>query len=499
MKLHYKCNTSLPPLVWLASVNGGITEVIHGEQVECRSDFFVDGAWNEDFEMGNFINADWFCGTGAKICGDKIVFSTPSHVIGGLYVCNHRGGVIVSNSLCFLLAHQNLFPDNQYLNYEVDFNSILNGLHQYKREIEFVTNDGVKTSIRILYFQNLEVDSNNNWCETIKCKTKPFVDFTDYYTRLENAVMALCENGKADTRQHKYNLVTTISKGYDAPCCAVLAKKAGCNTAVTFKGEKYNDDCGSEIASLLGYSNIIEKDANEYLRRDDLIEAYYIVYGELGAQISFSTFDKEFKGNIVFFGDRGDSIWGKHADNRNNDFSFDDILSHLGNVERRLWLGSVFLPLPLYGATAWESIYDLSNSDEMRFWSVEKEYDRPIPRRIIEEAGVPRTCFGVNKHGAGFTYRYDWLKRIVKRMSFATGVDFSAFVKANFKMHLLQRIKFFWKTKEVYLSAFGIRCKTKQLVEYSKIANPLAARYLFPWATRYVTNKYKNILEKEFI
>jgi hypothetical protein len=57
----------------------------------------------------------------------------------------------------------------------------------------------------------------------------------------------------------------------------------------------------------------------------------------------------------------------------------------------------------------------------MKKWQLNNNYDRPIPRRIIEEAGVPRELFGLNKHGAGFIYKYDWLKIIKTRMSKAAG------------------------------------------------------------------------------
>ena len=36
----------------------------------------------------------------------------------------------------------------------------------------------------------------------------------------------------------------------------------------------------------------------------------------------------------------------------------------------------------------------LACSDEMAPWSLGNDYDRPIPRRIVEEAGIPRALFG---------------------------------------------------------------------------------------------------------
>jgi len=58
---------------------------------------------------------------------------------------------------------------------------------------------------------------------------------------------------------------------------------------------------------------------------------------------------------------------------------------------------SVLLPLAFFGWQHHTGIIRLSRSDEMRKWSIGGSYDRPIPRRIAEEAGIPRTWFGTKK------------------------------------------------------------------------------------------------------
>lgn len=64
MKLINKLNKKLPPLAWVATINGEITELVHGEHVDVKENFFVEGAWNGEFNKGLFANAEWFCGTG---------------------------------------------------------------------------------------------------------------------------------------------------------------------------------------------------------------------------------------------------------------------------------------------------------------------------------------------------------------------------------------------------------------------------------------------------
>ncbi len=92
MQINYRCNKDLPPLAWVAKCLNGEVDVLHGNKVECRSNFFVDGAWNGEFEKSRFVESDWFCGTGGSLCNDTIFFSTPTHVIGGLYLAKAGGG-----------------------------------------------------------------------------------------------------------------------------------------------------------------------------------------------------------------------------------------------------------------------------------------------------------------------------------------------------------------------------------------------------------------------
>jgi hypothetical protein len=42
-------------------------------------------------------------------------------------------------------------------------------------------------------------------------------------------------------------------------------------------------------------------------------------------------------------------------------------------------------------------VHAISHAPEMKLWDVAAQYSRPIPRRIVEEAGVPREHFGARK------------------------------------------------------------------------------------------------------
>lgn len=498
MQIRYEKNNNLPPLAWLASVNNGITSVICGRNVECRDSFFVEGAWNGAFSAGNFLSSDWFCGTGGRLNDNGIVFSTPTHVTSGLFTANcwKRGGVIVSNSLHLLCAFANYHMDAQYLNYEIDFNTILFGIDQYRKTIRAFNELEDLVEIDACYYQNIEVNDQGNINIRKKDAVAPFQNFQDYYYRLCTAIHGLIDNAQDEKRTVKYEPVSTISKGYDAPCCATIVHKFGCNTAVTFCAEgKYAEDSGIDIAKGLGYSQIIEKNAAAYLERQDLCEAEQICSGELGSDLCFIAFDDEFRNKLVFTGDRGDSVWSRENPICNDNFKFDDILSHIGMSERKLWLGYISVPMPLFGASSWTSIQKISQSDEMKPWSIGNDYDRPIPRRIIEEAGISRQMFGTAKHGAGIILRYDWGRRAKERMSPAAAKSFDEFVRKHKKLHIIQLIKYFWNAKGIYLNRLGISfpdMTTK--TEKSQIANATSARYLFPWASEIIQQRYKRAL-----
>jgi hypothetical protein len=79
-------------------------------------------------------------------------------------------------------------------------------------------------------------------------------------------------------------------------------------------------------------------------------------------------------------------------------------MSGSGLAEFRLRSGFINAAMPFIGARRVESIRRISQGDDMRPWSVGGNYDRPIPRRICEQAGLPRNAFGMRKTAATLHY-----------------------------------------------------------------------------------------------
>jgi hypothetical protein len=80
-------------------------------------------------------------------------------------------------------------------------------------------------------------------------------------------------------------------------------------------------------------------------------------------------------------------------------------------TEYRLWAGFLHCPIAFFGARSAAAIKAISNSAEMKPWDVGGRYNRPICRRVVEQAGVPREVFGAHKRFASrwFATQPDYL------------------------------------------------------------------------------------------
>jgi hypothetical protein len=107
-------------------------------------------------------------------------------------------------------------------------------------------------------------------------------------------------------------------------------------------------------------------------------------------------------GKVLFTGFVGGFVWEKSMLPtevlRRKDLSG----SSLG--EFRLSRDFVHLPIPCIGGLRHPDIYQITHSVEMAPYSIGGNYDRPIPRRIVESAGVPRAVFGQRKLAVGLIF-----------------------------------------------------------------------------------------------
>ena len=89
-------------------------------------------------------------------------------------------------------------------------------------------------------------------------------------------------------------------------------------------------------------------------------------------------------------------MWSRDQYEFNDPFHW-TMPSNGGIGEFRLFKGIFHCPVPFWGMRHLREIWDITASKEMEPWSIPGGYDRPVPRRIVEEAGVPRHAFGLRK------------------------------------------------------------------------------------------------------
>lgn len=369
--------------------------LLHGSHVETGDDSFVEGAWSESFREMQFERSAVFMGSGGKIVDDALVLCSPTHTAERLHFIRQGCRVLVSNSMTFLLERSGVSLQPGYIPYHSDLISITGGLRAHVRAIPVTGGNRVQ----LFYHSNLRITPDMK-CEKLeKSRSVDFADFEAYQAFLGEALRGLRDNANADERKQKYPLLTTVSSGYDSAACAALAVDLGCTEAVTIRDSRHGygpgDDSGAQIAAVLGLS-LTEVGRRDYLEKDGFPEAEFVACGDLGQDVVFSSFESLLQGRMLLTGFHGGKVWDRNCKVVSQSIVRGD---PSGNslTEFRLRVGFIHVPVPFIGCERHPSLYRIANSEQMSRWQVGGNYDRPIPRRIVESKGVDRKAFGSRK------------------------------------------------------------------------------------------------------
>jgi hypothetical protein len=401
----YRLTPELPKLAWLADFDRDHCRAIihHGSAVETRPTFFVEGVWDRPFGLGELASTDCVFGSGAVVMDETIVFVPSTSTTDYLYHHLSETCLVVSNSLPLLLAFLGDELDPQFLDYAAINQSIRMGIRDYNPVIP--TRKG---SVRRIMHMNLEI-SQREMREIDKPLPPPFSTFEDYKGYLVSKLERVFANARDPDRTEPMAVLSTQSKGYDSTAINAIAAPIGVDRAFTVsQGKKIGlsadkdrahqvDDDGTEICHRLGIPcTAIDRRAFEsrftyetelYSTLDDNTDANFLQIFERINQIS-----------VLLAGTLGE-IWYDSKTYEASGFrmSSDYVRGDLGNhglAEVRLIVGFV-LVTPIYlGACQREDINRITESPAMDPWRLGTSYDRPIPRRLAEEAGVPREAFG---------------------------------------------------------------------------------------------------------
>ncbi|HUU89933.1 MAG TPA: hypothetical protein VM238_01850 [Phycisphaerae bacterium] len=396
-----------PKLAWVAELQRGSRQVkvYHGPMVEVANRWVVEAVWAGDFASGDFDQTDLVFGSGIRLRDGQAVFVNSGTTLDRLWSCCHDGTWYVSNSLAALLAVARLSLRDDYQDYSWDMRTIDEGLEHYRRCFPTTSDD-----MHMIYFHNLIWDGFRlGECE----KPDPwptFNTFEDYHGFLVRSMERLGKNLADPARRFQIKTLVSISSGYDSPAAAVLSRHAGCDRAATLKTATSllrRPDSGEAIATrlgfaCLGYPRVAERYPHE--------ESVWAVIGRPGV-LNWTLFDYPEPLCLFFTGSQGGTVWDRIQRVLLGApvFSSESYWS-LGICEFRLLKGLFQCPVPLFGVRHRREIEMISFSKEMEPWTMHNDYDRPIPRRVLEEAGVPRGSFAVRKentsHEAAFLWPY---------------------------------------------------------------------------------------------
>jgi hypothetical protein len=390
-----------PPLAWIARLAPAdhAVRVWHGPRVETRDDALFEAVWAGDFTDADFDRTDLVFGSGVRLRDGMPTFVSSGATVDRLVWAESDGQTWVSNSLACLLQHLGASLDPTDTRYYIFFGTVTAGLDRYERQL--ATSAG---PVNFTYFDNLRWDGRR--LETV---AKPhsadgFGSFDDYRAFLTGAIRRIADNMADPARRFPYEMLGTISSGYDSPTVATLAAEAaGLKDVISFHHVRGGrEDCGHEVARVLGLNlTLIDREA---WRAFELPEVPFMSSDCKGEDVFFRGAQDRLAGKVLLTGYHGDKVWDKNTKVVGPNIVRGD-RSGLSMTEYRLWVGYVHCPVPFMGVRHHADVHAISNSEEMRPWDVGGDYTRPLCRRIVEGAGVPRGAFGVAKIGSSILFR----------------------------------------------------------------------------------------------
>lgn len=393
MRFEYVAVREWPALAWLARCRRATdtVTVFHGAKVETTDEWFCEAVWNGPFEAGDFDRTDVIAGSGARLRDGTAVFVSSGSTVDRLQSFDTDDGVAVSNSLACLVSAVDAQIDETSGRYKWLFRTIVKGVRHYTRQ--FPTSAG---PITLTYFDNLVWNGRQLSTVPKPGKGRDFSSFSRYQDFLQSSLIAVAGNGQDPRRRSRYDLLSTASSGYDSSTVTVLARQAGATHVLCFdQARRGLQDSGEPLARLLGMTPIVvERSAWMPL---ELPEVPFVASDSHGGDVFFKGAESTLRNKVLLTGYHGDKVWAKQVHGTVDENIVRGDQSGLSLTEYRLTIGMLHCPVSFWGVRQIEKLHAISNSPEMKPWDVPGDYSRPICRRIVETAGVPRELFGQEK------------------------------------------------------------------------------------------------------
>lgn len=401
-------NNSIPKLSWCAKIYNKGVVINYGSSVHKHDNGIVEGCWDGCFSAMDYANSKHLFGSGVTITKESVVFTPPSHMYECIFCLykKEETSFIFSNSLSFVLSHLVTDDDKLFDLVEISRDNNDNLTKSGVLSFNPLLFDDNEVSLYGFYYHNV-VLSNKEMKIIPRENIVKFLNFNSYYRYLLKITKSLISNGSSKHRDMSYAPISTISKGYDSPAVSSIINKLGSFNTVTIDVDIYGlSDSGEKISQILNMPCHICKhplgqtidNLHEVKYDDDAVGKFgeFIATLGLGDDLVFLSFDKYLSNKAVFSGALGDTIWNS---NEPPPYGLPvRIIFGKSLSEYRLRKGFIHIPLPVIGATFPCYIYRINFLRETKPFFIQGNYNRPIPRRIIEESNIPRDFFAIEKN-----------------------------------------------------------------------------------------------------
>jgi hypothetical protein len=488
----------LPRLAWIALVQSDNKrlDVLHGRDVETGPDWLVEGVWPDAFSKLSFSRSPHFFGSGIDARGDEIRFVPSAATVDRLLIAEFGAATFISNSLPLILGvtGARLNPDVSYGSCSF---SIAKGIDGYDPDIPVV-----HPTLRMIrqHFHDVLVLSGAEFERDRLSEARDFRGYSEYVESLCQVVDGIGRNMSDSGRQKRLHGYGTLSRGYDSPAVAALVRNIGVrhhysalrsNTAIPrWLNRMASEDDGRPIGEILGVE--VEPLRPLTTRHVGQNELYFLAASYAEPETVFHSLAQDLESradpSVLFTGYQGGLVWGTSlALPYLTDMLKRKDTSGLNISELRLKAGFVNVPVPFIYARSLPSIFGISKSDEMAPWRLGTDYDRPIPRRIVEEAGVPRSMFGMRKKAVIDWYGLPYNRQL--RDEFQAWLEEREAISISRVKRALRRDRWLYP-----VAALAAQLRGKQISDGAAFALSRDVRRLLNvWATNQLADTYAQV------
>ena len=392
---------ALPKLAWLAEVatDAGVVVVHHGGAVETRPHWFVEGTWDGRFEAGDFHRSENLFGSGMRVDGSTLTFCASVALVDRLFHVAWNDRLLVSNSLIQLLARTGARLDPRH-NYRKESFASGSGSSSTLAPSRSFTRRSARSSRTITATWSWRRAGSSGNCVRDPGGSHPSRSITTLCRARwrESATTTGVPPGGTGSR-HLRPLRPAMTRSRRPSLHGRRVSRRPLPSRSPKARTRYEHDSGVRIAQTLGLTTHGLPSAR--LGRPDL-ERYLLAATVEGSEVFLENVAHFIGSNCsaatLYTGYHGDVVWKRPAGppESSDDMQRKDV-SGLNLSEIRLAAGFFNLAVPFIYGRNMADITAISNSSAMASWSLPQDYDRPIPRRIVESAGVPRDLFGQRK------------------------------------------------------------------------------------------------------